>query len=79
MRQDAGLGDPPTQYTTNRNESINRVVQHHCSSDFTYSTWVQFGEKLYDLIVNRPFMEWENKNLRKTTDILKLKVLDSLS
>ena len=40
VRQDAGLGYPPTQYTTNRNESINRVVQQHCN-------------KLYDLIINQ--------------------------
>ena len=53
VRQDAGLGYPPTQYTTNRNESINRVVQQYCNTDCTYSMWIQLSNKLYDLIINQ--------------------------
>ena len=53
VRQDAGLGDPSTHYTTNRNESINRVAQQYCNTDCTYSTWVQLSNKLYDLIINQ--------------------------
>ena len=53
VRQDAELGYPPTQYTTNRNKSINRVVQQYCNTDCTYSTWIQLSNKLYDLIINQ--------------------------
>ena len=53
VRQDAGLGDPPAQYTTNRNESINRVAQQYCRTDCIYSTWVQLSDKLYDLVINQ--------------------------
>ena len=53
VRQDAGLGYPPTQYPTNRNKSINRVVQQYCNTDCTYSTWIQLSNKLYDLIINQ--------------------------
>ena len=50
VRQDAGLGCPPSQYTTNRNESMNRVAQEY--ANFSRSTWVQLANNMYALIMN---------------------------
>ena len=68
------VGYPPTQYTTNRNNSINRVVQQSCNTDCTYSTWIQLSNKLlYTMKVSRQksfvvFMVHEtlNTDLRKS-------------
>ena len=60
---------PPTQYTTNRNDSINRVVQQSCNTDCTYSTWIQLSNKLlYTMKVSRQkrfvvFMVHETLNM----------------
>jgi hypothetical protein len=51
VRTRAGLGSPPGRYTTNRNESINSVVQ--AFSDYTKSTWVDVNNKLYELVVGQ--------------------------
>lgn len=44
VRESAGLGSPPSIYTTNRNESMNNVV-NNCQSN-----WVS---NMYDLIENQ--------------------------
>ena len=51
VRTKAGLGSPPGRYTTNRNESINNVVQ--AFSDYGKSTWVDLNNKLYQLVVGQ--------------------------
>ena len=53
VRQNAGLGCPPSQYNTNRNESMNRVVQQYCNADGIHSTWAQLSDKLYSLVVSQ--------------------------
>ena len=53
VRQDDGLGNPPAQYTTNKNESINRITQQYCRTDGSYATWVQLSDRLYDLIIDQ--------------------------
>ena len=50
MKQDAGLGCPPVQYTTNRNESMNRFAQEY--ANFSRSTWVQLANNMYALKIN---------------------------
>ena len=50
VRQDAGMGCPPVQYTTNRNESMNRIAQEY--ANYSRSTWVQLANNMYELIMN---------------------------
>lgn len=79
VRQRAGLGCPPVQYTTNRNESMNKIAQEY--ADYSHSTWVQLANNMYELIMNeqkeveRLFMAWVNISLGTVTDILKLKAV----
>ena len=54
--QAAGLGCPPTIYTTNRNESMNKVAKSH--ADHQRSTWVQLTNNMFDL-VNDQLLEVE--------------------
>ena len=51
--EDAGLGCPPTQYTTNRNESVNRITQQYCNTDNTHSTWAQLSDRLFTLVMSQ--------------------------
>ena len=82
VRQEAGLGNPPAQYTTNKNESINRITQQYCRTDGSYATWIQLSNRLYDLIIDRHkeiekaiYGMGEYKLiLKKVTNILRLKV-----
>ena len=51
VRSCAGLGSPPKTYTTNNNESINRLLKdnvHHKKQE-----WPQFNSKMYDLIMEQ--------------------------
>ena len=51
VRQDAGLGCPPVQYMTNRNECMNKVAQEY--ANYSRSTWVQLSNNMYELIMNQ--------------------------
>ena len=72
VREDAGLGCPPTQYTINRNENVNRITQQYCNTDNAHSTWAQLSDRLFALVmsqrkeVERPSMEWVSTSLRIT-------------
>lgn len=48
VREAAGLGCPPSTYTTNRNESMNKVAKSH--ADHQQSTWVQLTNNMFDLV-----------------------------
>lgn len=48
VRSSAGLGLPPCQYTTNNNESINRVLKDKVN--YKKQEWPQFNLKMYDLV-----------------------------
>jgi len=48
VRMKAGLGSPPIPYTTNRNESMNKVVKQ--SADYQKLSWIQLTEKMFNLI-----------------------------
>ena len=48
VRSCAGLGQPPTKYTTNNNESINKMVKEHVR--FRKQEWPQFHGKLHSLV-----------------------------
>ena len=48
VRQAAGLGCPPAIYTTNRNESMNKVAK--TQADHQRSTWVQLTNNMFDLV-----------------------------
>ena len=44
----AGLGCPPTKYTTNGNECLNNIAQAH--ADYRRCSWIQFNN-MYDLVI----------------------------
>ena len=48
VRVKAGLGSPPMPYTTNRSESMNKVVK--ASADYQKLSWVQLADKMFSLI-----------------------------
>ena len=82
VHQDAGLGCPPVQYTTNRNECMNKIAQEY--ANYSRSTWVQLADNMYELIMNQQkevkklFMAWVNINFDPVTDTLKLKAASGL-
>ena len=48
VRESAGLGSPPVPYTTNRNESMNKVAKSY--ADHQKVNWVQLTDNMFDLI-----------------------------
>ena len=50
VREKAGLGSPPSTFTTNASESINFVLKQKV--DFKESEWPEFNEKV-KVLVNR--------------------------
>lgn len=48
VRSNAGLGFPPRMYTTNNNESINRVLKDKVC--YKKQEWPQFNLKMYELV-----------------------------
>ena len=48
VREAADVGCPPTAYTTNRNESMNKVAKSH--ADHQQFTWVQLTNNMFDLV-----------------------------
>ena len=48
VREAAGLGSPPAIFTTNINESLNKVIKQHVH--YKPSQWPQFNEKMPDLV-----------------------------
>ena len=48
VRESAGLGSPLLPYTTNRNESMNKVVKSY--ADHQKVNWVQLTDNMFDLI-----------------------------
>ena len=48
VRESAGLGSPPVAYTTNRNESMNKVAKSY--ADYRQSSWVQLANNMFDLV-----------------------------
>ena len=51
VRKAAGLGNPPVQYTQNRNESINRLLKDR--TDYTKCSWAGLNDILYELVKNQ--------------------------
>ena len=51
IRELAGLGCPPAKYTTNRNESMNKVAKEKCGR--SRSSWVQLNNSMYDLVTDQ--------------------------
>ena len=45
------LGSPPIPYTTNCNESMNKVVK--ASANYQKLNWIQLADELFNLINNR--------------------------
>lgn len=48
VRSCAGLGYPPSMYTTTNNESINRVLKDQVH--YKKQEWPQFNSKMFDLV-----------------------------
>lgn len=48
VRSNAGLGFPPPLYTTNNNESINRVLKEKVC--FKKQEWPEFNTKMFELV-----------------------------
>ena len=51
VRESAGLGSPPSIYTTNRNDSMNNLAKSY--TDYHKSTWVQLSNNLYKLVTDQ--------------------------
>ena len=51
VRESAGLGSPPTKYSTNRNECMNNVAKSH--TDYHKCSWVQLANNMYTLITDQ--------------------------
>ena len=51
VREAAGLGCPPVRYTTNRNESLNKVAK--AQANFSRMSWVQLNDNMYQLILDQ--------------------------
>ena len=47
-RESTGLGCPPAKYTTNRNESLNKVAK--AQANYSRLSWVQLNDTMYQLI-----------------------------
>ena len=50
VQESAGLGSPPTKYSTNRNQCMNNVAKSH--TDYHKCSWVQLADNMYTLITN---------------------------
>ena len=48
LRVSAGLGDPPSIFTTNSSESINAVVKRKVN--FKETEWPQFNQELKQIV-----------------------------
>ena len=48
VHSSAGLGFPPPLYTTNNNESINRLLKEKVS--FKKQEWPEFNTKMFQLV-----------------------------
>ena len=48
VRIAAGLGDPPTSYTTNNSETQNSVLKGHL--DGKKNSWDDFAEELHSFV-----------------------------
>jgi len=48
VRSAAGLGHPPRSYTTNNNESINRVLKEKVG--YKKQEWPEFNSKMLELV-----------------------------
>ena len=51
VREAAGLGSPPIAYTTNRNESMNKVAKLHVN--YCQSSWVQLTNSMFTLVTDQ--------------------------
>lgn len=48
VRTAAGLGYPPSKYTTNGNECLNNIAQAH--ADYRRCSWIEFNNNMYELV-----------------------------
>ena len=51
VRESAGLGSPPSVYTTNRNESMNNLAKSY--ADYHQSSWVQLSHNMFKLVIDQ--------------------------
>jgi len=51
VQEAAGLGSPPTRYTTNKNEYMNSVTKSY--TDYHKSSWVQLTNNMHTLIIDQ--------------------------
>ena len=53
VRESAGLGSPPTTYTTNRyrNESMSNLAKSY--ADYHQSSWVQLSNNMFKLVIDQ--------------------------
>ena len=50
VREAAGMGSPPSIFTTNMNESLNYVIKQHVHVQYKASEWPEFNSNLKQLI-----------------------------